>query len=152
MRLWSLHPKYLDSKGLVALWREGLLAKAVLEGKTKGYRSHPQLRRFREQKEPVGAINSYLHAVFEEARLRGYRFNGTKLGAAVEVEPIEVSVGQLRYEWRLLLWKMSRRDPGRFRSLCGIEQPEPHPLMRVVPGEGVEAWEVVKELTFPGDE
>ena len=143
MRLWSLHPKYLDSKGLVALWREGLLAKAVLEGKTKGYRSHPQLQRFREQEVPVAAINSYLHALLDEARLRGYRFDGTKLGPAVEVRPIEVSVGQLRYEWRHLLSKLDRRDPERFRSLCGIEDPEPHPLMRVVPG-GIETWEVVK--------
>jgi len=30
MRLWSLHPRYLDAKGLVALWREGLLAQKVL--------------------------------------------------------------------------------------------------------------------------
>jgi hypothetical protein len=29
-RIWSLHPKYLDARGLVALWREGLLAQAVL--------------------------------------------------------------------------------------------------------------------------
>jgi hypothetical protein len=33
MRIWSLHPKYLDSKGLVALWRESLLAKNVLRDK-----------------------------------------------------------------------------------------------------------------------
>ena len=39
MRLWSLRPKYLDSQGLVALWREGLLAQAVLRGKTRGYRN-----------------------------------------------------------------------------------------------------------------
>ena len=26
MRLWTLHPKYLDAAGLVALWREALLA------------------------------------------------------------------------------------------------------------------------------
>ncbi|WP_368086417.1 pyrimidine dimer DNA glycosylase/endonuclease V [Nitrosomonas sp. Nm34] len=26
MRLWSIHPKYLDAKGLLALWREGLQA------------------------------------------------------------------------------------------------------------------------------
>ncbi|HEU5178767.1 MAG TPA: pyrimidine dimer DNA glycosylase/endonuclease V, partial [Burkholderiales bacterium] len=32
MRLWSLHPKYLDARGLVALWREALLAQAVLRG------------------------------------------------------------------------------------------------------------------------
>jgi len=38
MRLWTIHPKYLDAKGLVALWRETLLAKHVLEGKTPGYK------------------------------------------------------------------------------------------------------------------
>lgn len=43
MRLWSLHPQYLDAKGLVALWREGLLAQAVLAGQTRGYKRHPQL-------------------------------------------------------------------------------------------------------------
>jgi hypothetical protein len=47
MRIWSIHPKYLDIKGLVALWREALLAKHVLEGRTKGYRNHPQLDRFK---------------------------------------------------------------------------------------------------------
>lgn len=38
MRLWTLHPKYLDPKGLVALWRETLLAQRVLAGRTRGYR------------------------------------------------------------------------------------------------------------------
>lgn len=32
MRLWSLHPRYLDSKGLVALWCEALLAKLRKRG------------------------------------------------------------------------------------------------------------------------
>lgn len=47
MRIWSLHPKYLDTKGLVALWRETLLAQHVLSGKTKRYKNHPQLARFK---------------------------------------------------------------------------------------------------------
>ena len=38
MRLWSIHPKYLGTKGLVALWREALLAQKVLQGNTKGYK------------------------------------------------------------------------------------------------------------------
>jgi hypothetical protein len=37
MRLWTLHPRYLDSQGLVALWREGLLAQAVLRNRTRGF-------------------------------------------------------------------------------------------------------------------
>jgi hypothetical protein len=36
MRLWTLHPKYLDARGLVALWREALLAQKVLRGATRG--------------------------------------------------------------------------------------------------------------------
>ncbi len=56
MRLWSIHPMYLDSKGLVALWREALLAQNVLLEKTKGYKNHPQLIRFRASKNALGAI------------------------------------------------------------------------------------------------
>ena len=37
MRLWTIHPRYLDSRGLVALWRESLLARAVLRSQTRGY-------------------------------------------------------------------------------------------------------------------
>ncbi|HKX52383.1 MAG TPA: pyrimidine dimer DNA glycosylase/endonuclease V [Nitrosospira sp.] len=39
MRLWTLHPRYLDTKGLVAAWREALLAQKVLSGLTSGYTS-----------------------------------------------------------------------------------------------------------------
>jgi hypothetical protein len=65
MRLWTLHPKYLDAQGLVALWREGLLAQKVLRGRTRGYRHHPQLARFRAQADPVASIARYLRAVQE---------------------------------------------------------------------------------------
>lgn len=54
MRIWSLHPQYLDRQGLTAGWREGLLAQKVLTGTTKGYRNHPQLRRFRAAGDGVG--------------------------------------------------------------------------------------------------
>ena len=56
MRLWSLHPQYLDPKGLVSLWREGLLAQAVIAGQTRGYRHHPQLARFLQSSDPRGVI------------------------------------------------------------------------------------------------
>ncbi|EHM10571.1 hypothetical protein TheveDRAFT_1453 [Thermanaerovibrio velox DSM 12556] len=146
IRLWSLHPCYLDPKGLVALWREGLLAKAVLEGNTTGYRHHPQLIRFRGQADPVLAINLYLLVVFEEARQRGYKFNPSKLQQAPEAEGrirIPVSSGQLAYEWGHLLKKLSLRDPQRYDSLRALSDPLPHPMMEVFPGE-VEPWEAVK--------
>jgi hypothetical protein len=64
MRIWSIHPKYLDTKGIVALWREALLAKNVLEGKTKGYKNHPQLDRFKSASKPSDAINYYTYPLF----------------------------------------------------------------------------------------
>ncbi|MFZ2406304.1 MAG: pyrimidine dimer DNA glycosylase/endonuclease V [Methylobacter sp.] len=38
--------------GLLALWREALLAQKVLRGESRGYRHHPQLARFRELVDP----------------------------------------------------------------------------------------------------
>jgi len=139
MRLWSLHPKYLDAKGLVALWREGLLAQKVLQGKTKGYRHHPQLKRFRAAPDPLKAIGSYLSAVLAEADKRGYCFDRTKI-----VEPgktsriIKVSQGQLAYEERHLLDKLKRRSRKSYNKR--VKRLAPHPLFKVVVGE-VETWE-----------
>ncbi|HNX99076.1 MAG TPA: pyrimidine dimer DNA glycosylase/endonuclease V, partial [Candidatus Aminicenantes bacterium] len=73
MRLWSIHPRYLDGRGLVALWREALLARKVLTGRTRGYRHHPQLARFRATADPLGTIDRYLAGVLAEADRRGYR-------------------------------------------------------------------------------
>jgi len=140
MRLWSLHPKYLDARGLVALWREALLAKKVLRGATRGYRSHPQLVRFRAQRDPVAAVNAYLAGVREEALARGYRFDARKLaGRRARLRIVETR-GQLEYEWRHLLAKLAVRDPARWRALAHVAQPEPHPGFAIRAG-GVRAWE-----------
>src|SRR5688500_4752198 len=106
MRLWSLHPRYLDPQGLVALWREALLARAVLRGQTKGYRFHPQLARFRAHATPRAAISAYLHAVHGEATARGYAFDRSKVGPVRAVGAIAVTRGQLDYEWTHLLRKL----------------------------------------------
>ena len=71
MRLWLLHPRHLDPQGLVALWREGLLARHVLHGPTRGYRNHPQLDRFKAHPQPRRAIDAYLAVVQEDASARG---------------------------------------------------------------------------------
>ncbi|HKU71022.1 MAG TPA: pyrimidine dimer DNA glycosylase/endonuclease V [Burkholderiales bacterium] len=144
MRLWSLHPKYLDAKGLVALWREALLAQAVLKGETKGYRHHPQLNRFRSVASPVRAIAAYLRAVNAEATRRGYRFDGKKIGRGGSVRRIAATRGQLDYEWKHLRAKLQLRDPARLAALRSMKRPGPHPLFRVVPG-GVADWEVVRK-------
>ena len=143
MRLWTIHPRFLDAKGLVALWREGLLAKAVLEGKTIGYRNHPQLVRFRAHPQPVTAVCEYLRCVLAEAVRRGYNFDASKIPArARKVAAIEETSGQLDYEWGHLRAKLAQRDPQRLETYRAIDRPEPHPLFAIVPG-GVRDWEVV---------
>jgi hypothetical protein len=139
MRIWTLHPECLDAKGLVALWREGLLAQAVLRGRTKGYRHHPQLNRFRDQRSPLGSIAEYLRAVHAEARQRGYDFDAARIGRARCDDRIAVTHGQLLYEWDHLIAKLRTRDPARGERLRR-SRPAPHPLFHVVPGR-VEQWE-----------
>lgn len=142
MRIWSLHPQYLDAKGLVALWRESLLAQAVLAGKTRGYLHHPQLLRFRQHAEPLDALAYYLSVVYDEGQARGYHFDGSKFTPVERPAQIEVAQGQMDYEWGHLLAKLERRDPQRFARLQAIGPPEPHPLFRVVAG-GVAEWEKI---------
>ena len=140
MRLWSLHPKYLDAKGLVALWREGLLALHVLRGQTKGYKHHPQLERFKQHTQPVAAITAYLSVIQQEAVARGYNFNGSKLGRITQIAPMKVTRGQIDYEWQWLQTKLKVRDPKRLRTLKSVTRPVAHPSFRVTTGP-VATWE-----------
>lgn len=140
MRLWSLHPRYLDPQGLVALWREALLARAVLCGNTRGYRNHPQLERFRAHATPRSAISSYLQGVHAEAEARGYSFDRGKIGPGRVQAPILVTSGQVEYEWHHLLKKLEARSPALHRQWCDVVAPECHPLFRLQPGP-VESWE-----------
>jgi len=140
LRLWSVHPKYLDATGLVALWRESLLAEKVLRGETLGYTQHPQLIRFRNHPHPERAIANYLIEVWEESKRRGYNFEKRKLGRWGKIEKIPVTRGQLRYEFELLRDRLKRRDPSRYRELLSIREIECHPLFEVVEGQ-VEEWE-----------
>lgn len=144
MRLWSIHPMYLDPKGLVALWREALLAKAVLCGETRGYTQHPQLKRFKSHPQPRRAISSYLAAVHAEATRRGYSFDGTKIGQVRDVEPIPVASGQIDYEWQHLRTKLAARSPEVFSRWSGVHTPECHPLFQAQPGP-VASWEKVSD-------
>ena len=140
MRLWSLHPKYLDRQGLTALWRETLLAQAVLRGQTRGYRRHPQLERFRAVDAPLSAINRYLAEIHTEAGDRGYTFDVSKIGPIRARPVIHVTAGQLEYEWRHLRAKLQKRSPALYKQWRAIELPEAHPIFVVRPGP-VEPWE-----------
>lgn len=140
MRLWTLHPRYLDAKGLVALWRESLLAQAVLRGQSRGYRHHPQLQRFQEHDSPRYAINSYLSVIHQEACERGYRFDRTKIGPTRDLYPIEATDGQVAYEWSHLSAKLQNRSPEVWERWQATTEIDCHRLFRVVPGP-IASWE-----------
>jgi hypothetical protein len=126
----------------VALWREGLLAQAVLAGRTRGYRRHPQLARFLGAPKPRIRISAYLRQVHAEAVRRGYRFDAARIGRGGAVSPTPVTRGQLDYEWAHLRRKLKARSPSWLVGLGRVGRPRPHPLFRVVAG-GVAAWEAV---------
>lgn len=149
MRLWSLHPKYLDPQGLVALWREALLARAVLRGETRGYRHHPQLLRFQANPAPRSAINVYLAAVHDEATARGYRFDRTKIGPCRHVARIAVNEGQVAHEWEHLMAKLQSRSSAVFATWAGTTPPELHPLFSLRRGP-IEDWERMRQPPASG--
>jgi len=140
MRLWSLHPCYLDVKGLLALWREGLLAQKVLLGETRGYKNHPQLIRFKDTGNSQGAIATYLRAVVAEAERRGYEFDKTKIAKRSYRSHIKVASDQLEYERQHLLAKLQVRDRDKFTELSNSQRIRLHPLFVKVKGP-VADWE-----------
>ncbi len=140
MRLWSVHPRYLDRQGLTACWREALLAQTVVERTSGGYSNHPQLQRFRATDDPMAAIGTYLRGIAAEADARGYRFTKEKILRSSDVPPIPVTVGQLDHEWAHLRGKLAKRSPDRLETFGDLARPDPHPLFTVVAG-AVEGWE-----------
>lgn len=146
MRLWSLSPHYLDTKGLVALWREALLAKAVLEGKTKGYTNHPQLDRFKQSKNPIKYINLYLYMVWKEAFSRDLNFDINKFSGDVfnaKFEYLTITDGQLNYELNHLKEKLKKRDIYQYKEISYIQQINPIGIFQIVEGP-IASWEKLK--------
>lgn len=153
MRLWTLHPRHLDRQGLTGGWREALLAQAVLARRTKGYRDHPQLERFRGHGDPTAAIGAFLSGIALEASARGYRFDVSKIDRPLQPEdgagelvppfriaPIEVTTGQVAYEWGHLRAKLATRSPGWLERWADVQTPDVHPLFKVVDGP-IASWE-----------
>lgn len=149
MRLWGIHPQYLDRQGLLAVWREGLLAKKVLLGKTKGYKNHPQLIRFKEDRDPIKKINLYLLEILKEATRRGYSFSINKIkplnknSQISKNDKILITNGQLEYEFNHLLKKLKRRDPLKYKEIKNIKKIKSHPLFIIRKGP-IAIWEKIK--------
>lgn len=149
MRLWSVRFDYLDNIGLIALWREALLAKSVLELKTKGYKNHPQLIRFKNFKYPLKAINTYLFYIFKESEIRNFNFDLAKIEySAIDLSiKIPITQGQLNYELNLIKFKLKKRTPKYYEKIKDIRIAQPNDLFYATQGE-IEIWEKVKNLSF----
>ena len=140
MRLWTIHPKHLDARGLTALWREGLLARHVLRGTTKGYRHHPQLERFKASGNAVRCVDRYLYAVYQESKRRGYHFDRAKIGDRRNCGKIPATKGQLLFEWDHFRRKVKIRNAFHFKAIEAILMPEANPVFDIVDGQK-EPWE-----------
>lgn len=136
MRLWTIHPEYLDNKQLSTLWRDTLLAKNVLSGLTKHHKSDSQLNRFQNHPIPRKAINFYLSIIWEESQNRNMPFDESKFSktSLKEKEFIEVNTGQVSFEFKRLKQEQ-KNDIIQIPAKIKI-----HPLFKSVNGP-VEVWE-----------
>lgn len=146
MRIWSIHPKYLDSYGIMACWRETLLAKNVLLGLTKGYKNHPQLLRFKKTKYPIKYIDNYLNEIYLESIKRGYKFSKNKIGVVdYNIDKINITNGQIQYEFNHLLSKLKHRDYKKYIEIKDSKNIKCNPIFKIVPGY-VESWEKTQKM------
>ncbi len=144
MRLWSIHPKYLDSIGLIACWRETLLAKKVLLNLTKGYKNHPQLLRFKNSSSPIDYINFYLNELYIESKNRNYNFNYKKIsGFKKNLKKIKITNKQIEYEFSHLMKKLKTRSVKKYNELKKVDIIETNNLFKIIPGK-IENWEIKK--------
>lgn len=132
MRLWSLHPRYLDKYGLIALWREGLLAQAALNGGAKGYQNHPQLNRFKQTENPLSAIGSYLSFIVSEALSQGYKFNHEKILFPNFTENLmPVDAATMAFEAEHLKAKLLLRDKAKYEQLSQADHLLTNPIFNI---------------------
>jgi hypothetical protein len=138
---------YLDTKGLVALWREALLAQSVLQGRTVGYKNHPQLDRFKQSEKPLEAIGYYLSVIADEGDRRKYNFDKSKIVFPSDIHDftwykyLPVTKKQVFYEMSHLNTKLAERAPQRV-FVAGFDNICAHPIFRKTEGD-IESWEKI---------
>ncbi len=150
MRLWSLHPKYLDQQGLCGLWREAIMARNALEAYANqtehSHKNHPQLDRFKSAN--PAEVNFYLYIIYQDSQERGYNFDSSLLDLDLASETketcknsISVTSGQVDFEILHLSNKLEERNSTeKCNQLDCNGIPDLHPLFYMVNGDKVN-WE-----------
>ena len=166
MRLWSIHPKYLDRQGLLACWREGLGALKALKAwsisEKCGYQNHPQLNRFKKSEMPVYLLYAFNENIYRESIVRGYIFDKSRLDGFVDdydigvtksdVKRVAVTTGQINYEAEYLLpLKLKSRKTGTDNERLNMLQDDIendcikiNSVFKIVEGD-IESWEKIKK-------
>jgi hypothetical protein len=166
VRLWSIHPEYLDRMGLLGLWREALLAQQVLHGETENYKNHSHMQRFYAlpKEDAMQYMSDYLFFVWQEGKLRGYKLNVNHIkdprnGGSLSGSPrklFTVSSGQLALEYQILCMRTRNRDHKHF---LGLEDkypshrmwvPKPNPVFTLIHGRK-EEWEKFDIASLSGE-
>jgi len=146
MRIWTIHPQYLDPKGLGGAWREALGAQKSLyylsKGIKIGYSNHSQLIRFKQHQNPMQMLCNYMHTLVDEAERRGYSYNRSLIQLPQDSQILAETNGQLEYEWQWLAKKLKMRDPQRYVALKAIK-PSCNPVFKIVAGP-IQPWEKIK--------
>jgi hypothetical protein len=141
MRIWSIHPKYLDSKELLNLWNETIQAKNEFLTKFSGHFSNKQLERFLDLKNPLEAINSYMSSIYREAVKRDFSVDDSFMDWDFDDSiQIPVTAGQISHEISKLKSRLRERDEKKLQKLNGRTFLELHPIFYSVPGT-IEEWE-----------
>ena len=140
MRLWSVNLEYVDTIGLVTLWRESLLAKNVLSNKTVGYKNHPQLIRFKNTNSPLLYINTYLFYIYEESLKRNHKFDKSKIDEYELSLKINANDKQLKYEFDHLQRKLKNRSVTKYKQNLKVKKIEPNKMFTEIKGN-IEEWE-----------
>ena len=109
---------------------------------TKGHKNHLQLSRFKAVEKPFEAINQYLAEIWEEASRRGYNFDRNKIDYDFQKIEIDVTTGQMDYEFSHLLKKLEHRDIERYSQLKDFKTIESCEIFSVKEGE-IEKWEII---------
>ena len=150
MRVWTIHPRYLDRKELRLSWSSGLKALKVLSQPKIYNRFQSGLSVFRTQSEPLFALTSYLLEIAKEGKRRGMDMdvsNLPKLPKDFRLK-IPVSVQRVRSDRQLLIKHLARIGKKHVEKFESMRASLTHPLFFLHTDDKPGAWELISKISL----